>query len=287
MALDGHVNGVSGEPEDGPLGGLALHDTQLLNKPDIDVVAIEIRWAQPTRSLTPAETITVREAIEQEVTGLRLPILEPLTQNNLTVQFDASKASASTSATADAGQQLRTEDQSVSFAILPHAIAIQVSSGYVRWSKSARPLIKAVLSAVLPILNPEIVARIGLRYVNRLEDDACIVPSDWAGKVEAALLAPYGEWGLGGRVRSANQVLELAIDDDHVAMMRHGAFYQRTGTASDYVLDIDVFSQRARTPDVAEIVHAFTRMNRTALAIFQQSTNPDYLVERYGQAVQV
>jgi len=283
MAIKGHVGAESDSLEDGPLGGLTLQDTHLLNKPDIDVVAMEIRWAQATPSLTSAETLAVRDAIEKHVGWLRLPVVESMTQNNLTVQFDADEASASTVSTADVGQQLRSEDQAVSFAILPHAIAIQVSSGYERWSKSARPLIEAVLTAVMAIVKPELVARIGLRYVNRLEDDACTLPTDWVGKVDAALLAPFGDWGLGKRVRSANQVVELAIDDDHGAMLRHGVFYQRTGKASDYLLDIDVYSQRARTPDVAELVQAFTRMNRTALAIFQQSTNAEYLVEKYGE----
>jgi len=269
--------------EDGPLGGLTLQDTHLLKNPNIDVVALEVRWGKPTRSLTAAEAVAVRDAIEKRVEGLRLPVVEGMTQRMVTVQFDGQKADTSTTDTEGAGHQLRAENQAVSFALLPHAVAIQIGSGYERWSVSARPLIESVLAAVIPLVSPELVARIGLRYVNRIEDESCVEPSDWAGKIAPPLLAPYREWELGSRVRSANQAIELTVDEDHGAALRHGVVYQRTGLASDYLLDIDVFSQRVRTPDTEALVRAFTRMNRTALAIFQKSVVEDYLIAKYEE----
>jgi uncharacterized protein (TIGR04255 family) len=272
------ANVESDTANDGPLGGLALYDSPILNAPDIDLVALEVRWTEACSAVEASDALAIRDAIEAHVEGLRLPVVEPIAQKSLTVAF-AGESPKTTEETVDAGHQLRAEDQSVVVAVLPHALSIQMSQ-YERWSVSARPILEAALNASIPMLRPSLVARIGLRYVNRIEDDLCVHPTDWNGKIAPALIAPYLDWGLQKWVRAANQAIEFEIDEDHRAVLRHGVFYQRTGVASDYLLDIDIFSQRTRSADAAALVESFTRMNRTSLAIFQQSINFDYLTDR-------
>lgn len=258
--------------EDVPFGGLPLHDERIIFEHQyIDLVALEVRWASPLSDVDQAAAVSIRDAIEASVNNLTLPVIERVEQRALTVELGEGRVSQTP---VDSGFVLRTEDQNIAVSVLPQSVGIQTST-YTRWSESMMPLIAATLGGVAEALNPGLVSRTGLRYVNRINDGACTAPKDWASRLSPALVAPYKDWGLQQWVSVARAQIDLALEANHGARLQHGAL-----SPTDYLVDIDVYSQRSQTLDVADMVSSFTRMNRTALAIFQQSVPLDYMRSR-------
>jgi uncharacterized protein (TIGR04255 family) len=261
---------------DAPLGGLSLYDSPIFENHYIDLVALEVRWGSAVGAISTDDALKFRTAIEESVPDLRLPFVDRVEQRDISVVLgDANEQAAPT---VESGFQLRDEDRDVTVVLLPRSVAIQVSA-YSRWSVSILPLLVAALSSAVSQFSPDLVARMGLRYINRIEDESCKKPADWSGKIAPALLSVYNIWGLQTWVRQAQQQIELTIDREHIAVLRHALLYG-PGGPDNYMIDVDVFSQRARSVDPAGIAQAFTRMNRTALAIFQQSVDHDYLAKR-------
>jgi uncharacterized protein (TIGR04255 family) len=266
------VSAPSKPLEDVPFGGLPLHDEKIIFEHQyIDLVALEVRWASPLSDIEQSAAVRIRDAIEASVGDLTLPVIERVEQRALTVELGEGQFSQTP---VDSGYVLRTQDQNVAVSVLPQSVGIQTSA-YTRWSESMRPLIAATLAGVAGALRPGLVSRTGLRYVNRINDDTCTAPKDWASRLSPALVAPYKDWGLQRWVSVARAQIDLALEANHGARLQHGAL-----SPTDYLVDIDVYSQRTQTLDVADMVSSFTRMNRTALAIFQQSVPLEYMRSR-------
>jgi len=260
--------------EDVPFGGLPLRSERtVFDRNFIDLVALEVRWARPLAAVEQGAAIQIRDAIENTLGSVTLPVVERVEQRALTVELADGQASQQS---VDVGHVLRTQDQMIAISVLPQSVGIQLNT-YLRWSESMKPLIAAVLSGVTGTLDPGVVSRAGLRYVNRIHDTDCSDPKDWAdGRISPALVAPYkDDWGLQQWVHVAREQIDFVLDDSSGARLQHGAL-----TPTDYLIDIDIYNQRSQKLDVPEMVSLFTRMNRTAAALFQQSVPIEYMESR-------
>lgn len=266
------MNAPSKPLEDVPFGNLPLHEEKVIfDHQYIDLVALEVRWASPLSDIEQGAAVRIRDAIEASIDGVALPVIERVEQRALTVELGDGQVIQNP---VDAGYVLRAQDQNIAVSLLPQSVGIQTSA-YTRWSESMKPLIAATLAGVADTLNPGLVSRIGLRYVNRINDDACTAPKDWATRLSPALVAPYRDWGLQQWVNVSRAQIDFALDANQGARLQHGAM-----SPTDYLIDIDVYSQRSQSLDVADLVSSFTRMNRTAVAIFQQSVPLEYMRSR-------
>ena len=270
------------ETTEGPLGGLSLYDSPIFENHYIDLVALEVRWGSALGPIDAVDALKVRAEIESAVPSLSLAVVDRIEQRDISVVLGDDQEQSS--ASVESGFQLRDEKEEAVVALLPRSLTIQVSA-YSRWSVSVLPLLEAAVGSIVSRFKPDLVSRVGLRYINRIEDLSCTRPADWSGKISPALLSVYNEWGLQAWVRQAQQQVELSIDKEHGAVLRHGLLY-RQGAPNNYLIDVDVFSQRSRSVDVEGIAQAFTRMNRTALAIFQQSADHGYLARRQEEEEQ-
>ena len=276
MGGDAKQNETEGVFEDVPLGNLPLSNAKIIfDQHCIDLVALEIRWLTPLGNIEEGTAVQIRDTIEERINGLRLQTIERVEQRSLTVVLD--EATLPSQPEVEYGHILRTDDQKIAVSILPHSLGIQLGE-YERWSITVRPLLEAALTAITDVLNPGLLARIGLRYVNRIHDESCTSAQDWIGKISAALVAPYSDWGMRSWVRTAREQIEFSIDQDHAAVLRHGVL-----SPNEYLIDIDIFSQRTLQTNTDDLVRRFTQMNRTALANFQQSIVVDYLLSRQSE----
>lgn len=272
------MNAPSRPLDEVPFGDLPLHGEKVIFEHQyIDLVALEVRWASPLNDVEQGAAVRIRDSIEAEVGDLTLPVIERVEQRAVTVELDDGKVSQTP---VDSGFVLRNLDQNIAVSVLPQSVGIQTST-YRRWSESMKPLIAATLAAVSEALSPGLVSRTGLRYVNRINDDACVAPKDWASRLSPALVAPYNDWGLQPWVSVARSQVDFALEANHGARLQHGAL-----SPTDYLVDIDVYCQRSQTFDVADMVSSFTRMNRTALAIFQQCVPLDYMQSRQSKGAE-
>jgi uncharacterized protein (TIGR04255 family) len=140
-----------------------------------------------------------------------------------------------------------------------------------------RQPIETLLDVIIEDLSPSLVQRIGLRYVDRFVDPACLALGDWDGKIDATLLGPLGNSVFGSMVTGAQQQVELALDGRHGALLRHGPIPDPATRSVNYLLDLDVFANAASPFSVAAVLGTTERLNRTALSLFQACISADYL----------
>jgi uncharacterized protein (TIGR04255 family) len=270
------VTGILADAEhetDGPLGGLPAADPTLLGTPPLEVAIVEVRF-QAKLTAVPADVgLRVRELAQEA--GFDFPRLEQALQQQMQVQFGPDAGPPEVQVQAQ-GWQFHSADSFTQATLLPGTLVVQTSR-YERWSISLRPVLEMFLAAIDVTLRPELTYRLGLRYVDRFVGDASS-PADWSGRIDEHLLGAVTHPVLGDRVVSSQQQVELALGPAQGALLRHGPFRDDAeGGKTSYLLDIDVFDGATTAFDASETVTRAERLNRTALALFQNCLTGEYL----------
>jgi uncharacterized protein (TIGR04255 family) len=162
--------------------------------------------------------------------------------------------------------------------VLPGAVVLQTRR-YERWSVTLRPAVFAMLEVVQRHLAPALVARIGLRYVDRFVDNVATAAT-WSGRINSHLLGAVEHPVFGAHVRSAQQQIDLELGPAHGAILRHGPFIDpAVGGATSYLVDIDAFDAESTTFDPQSLTVRAEVLNRTAATLFQSTLTPEFLRE--------
>lgn len=248
---------------DQPFGGLPLGERVLFQDARLDLIVLEIRFSTTDARVTDHQAEAFRQILQRA--GLHFDQVVPAMQREFRVDISQTDQKAALSETQ--GWEFRSTS-GASVVLWPSAFAIQAGKEYQRWSVSLRPALEAALAAVHQVLDPALVQRIGLRYINRLPhpDDG---PSAWDGRIVSSLLGPMHHPVLGPKIRSSQQQLELALEEGCGATIRHGTQPGGSGL-SDYLLDIDVFDLATQGFSEMDSLVKAQRLNRTAMALFQQ-----------------
>lgn len=265
---------ISGLSTTEALGGFPAADKTLLSNAPLEVAIIEVRFTPTRDSFSATDVTAIRDDLER-ATGVNFPNIQPAQQKTLQVDLSAQGAAVS-EGQAD-GWQIASASSTSVITLLPESVMLQTTD-YERWRTSMRLPLEVLLTAVQRVAEPSLVQRLGLRYVDRFQDDACHSVADWAGRIDSELLGPVRNRVFGSQIRAAQQQLEIAIDIHHGAILRHGPIHDPSKPSIDYLLDIDVFRHLAKAFDVAEIVDAAERLNRTTLSLFQACIEDGYLL---------
>lgn len=261
---------AAGPNIDAPYGGLPPAQRTILRAHHIELAVAEVRFggAQP---ITAHHGLALRDAAAKA--GLALPVVEESQRQD--VAFTVGPHGPATSHNIDNGWLLTTADRSVAITIFSDLLIVQ-HTRYTRFSESLRPALEAILPAVAQQLSPVFVQRIGLRYINRLNDSNAYSTTAWRGRITPAVLGVLEHDVLGGTVTATQQQIELGLDDAG-ALIRHGAF-RDAGTEGpySYLLDIDVFNTTTDRFDAGRTVSLARKLNRTALALFHQIVLSEY-----------
>jgi uncharacterized protein (TIGR04255 family) len=264
---------------DVPLGGLPSADKTLLTKAPLEVAIIEVRFTSSMAEVPVEAAARIRDALAEAV-AIDFPTIQPATQRAMQINFNAEGASWAGDQTT--GWQVASGDGQHSATLFPGSVVWQVGD-YKRWSLSMRAPLEVLLSAVETDLAPSLVQRIGLRYVDRFVDPSCKSLADWVGKIDTSVLGPLGNVVFGTKVRGAQQQVEVALDERHGALLRHGPIHDQASKTVNYLLDLDVFSHGASAFVVADVLTTAERLNRTALSLFQACVSTDYLKSLQGE----
>jgi uncharacterized protein (TIGR04255 family) len=164
-------------------------------------------------------------------------------------------------------------------------VALQ-STSYEKWEaedNGFRSLLAAVLQATEEVAAPSLYQRVGLRYIDRFVENDARKPSDWAGRIDSAMLGPLLKDVFGPLVIGAQQQVELGLGGSRRAVLRHGPFSDgAVHGAISYLLDIDVSDTGSSAFDVKTVLATADELNQDALALFQACVCPDYLSELRG-----
>lgn len=262
-----------------PLAGLPGADRRLLDRPPLELAIAEVRLISPVSSIDDEAGLSIRDSLAKK--GWDFPTLNVARAQHVAFTMAASGASQQVSEVAS-GWQLVSGDGSTHVTVMPESLVVQTMA-YHRWSISLRPLLEAALEALGEALAPTLHQRIGLRYVNRFTDPDASSPASWSGRVSPELLGATCHPLLGKHVRSAQEQVELALEETSGALLRHGPFVDPgVANATSYLLDIDVFDGQTARFDVVAIVERAEALNRTAAVLFQAVLTPEFLHELQG-----
>lgn len=265
----------------GPLGGLPPADSTLLAKAPLEAAVIEVRFTGAVAEISPTDAAAVRDTLAKG-TDQDFPTIQPARQQQ--VQIDIGGQGAPRISERSKGWQIVSANGSSQITLMPDVVIMQISE-YQRWSTSMKAPLGILLESLSQLVEPSLVHRIGLRYIDRFQDDACDSVSSWQGKIDDALLGPVLNKVFGDMVRGAQQQIEIKLDDHHGALLRHGPVYDEASKSVRYLLDTDVFKHSTFEFDVERVLHAAERLNRTALALFQAAVTDDYLHHLRGAGV--
>lgn len=163
------------------------------------------------------------------------------------------------------GLQFHSLDKSVVYTCLPGRASIQVSGGYDRWSTTMVPHIEKVLDLLDESVHPTIVKRVGLRYVNRFDDDRSL----WQKLFTPTLLGPLGDHTMGAMVQGAHHEFALSIEGFVGVTVRHGVVPSAPDGRGGYLVDLDGARDMSIAYDRTEIALVAERLNRTLNSVFQ------------------
>lgn len=258
---------------DVPLGGLPPADTTMLAKAPLEVAIVEVRFTASIAEISPTDAAALRDVLTKG-TGVDFPTIQPAFQQQVQIDFGVQGGPRVNEQSK--GWQITAANGTSLVTIMPDVLIMQISE-YERWSTSMKAPLTILLDALTRLIEPSLVHRVGLRYIDRFQDDTCDSVSAWKGKIDDALLGPVLNTVFGAKVRGAQQQIEIKLDDHHGVLLRHGPISADGSAAVQYLLDTDVFRNSTFEFSPEEVLHSAERLNRTALSLFQAAMTEDYL----------
>jgi uncharacterized protein (TIGR04255 family) len=268
---------TSSVTEDGPYGGLAPADKTLLVNAPIEVAIIEVRFSSSMTEISPDDSLSVRDALVA-ATGIEFPTIQPTSRKQWNVDFGIEPAVRAEQEVR--GWQIVSADARRSVTLFPDSFLLQTNE-YERWSTTLREPLAVLVGLLGSLFGAQLIQRVGLRYVDRFDGTGTQVDG-WKGRITESLLGPLLNDVFGSRVTGSQQQVEIHLDAQRGALLRHGPLLDGTRSATDYLLDIDVFDQQSTRFDVDELLGTADRLNRTSLALFQACLVPEFLIELQG-----
>ena len=261
---------TNADPFDLPLGGLPRMPHLTLSRTHMEAAIAEVRFVPSTELLTEDVAVRVWDALGRE----SLPVFEAHAVN--TVSLTVSPQGADSATQVQHGWILATADRRKTVTILPSMVAVQTSR-YDRYRTSlGEPVMRAV-SAFVAATGSSVVQRIGLRYINRLQDSAANEPAFWSDHIREPFAGPLGG-ELARCVESLHQQVFLRLEPSAFARINSGVFREEAAEPRfSFLIDLDVFREEAFSFDAAICEGWLRQLNRTAFPLFGQVLSVAYM----------
>lgn len=257
-------------------------DRRLLAIQPVQVVLCQVRF-DPRQALGDPAAGTA--LLDQLAPAEILTSLNPIHQQQ--VLFAAGpgiEAAPSVSTGAQMGWQLAARDGSWSLGVMSDQMTLETRTypGWDRflevWGLSIRALAK--------IGAPEILTRLGLRYVNRITPAAVGTLDDLrsANLIDPSFLGPAVGSDLSEFVQGVEGRAALSFPDGTDALVHHG-MASSTDPAPAFTLDIDCFRAQGGRFDMDSVLTDSVGLNDRALQIFQTVIQEPLMEELRGREV--
>ena len=258
--------------EDRPYGGLPSAEIVGLGSARIQLAVAEVRHIS-VGEISADQAVKARDTVGRE--GLDLIHVEPIQRQEVAITVDPAGGPVPQTSTTG-GWALSDERRTLAVNLFPDLAFVQTST-YSRYRESLRPALSGVVAALAEVFAPDLLQRIGLRYVNRFDDRTVRSAADWQGKIAASFLGVPADGLLGSLAQTTQQQVELALEPGVGALVRHGAFLDPASPGSyAYLVDLDVFRQVTDVFDPDAALAVARRLNRTALTLFQHIVQHTY-----------
>jgi uncharacterized protein (TIGR04255 family) len=179
--------------------------------------------------------------------------------------------------TKTSGWRFASADGAWVITLMPDNFSLETSA-YTTWTDDFAPRLSALIDAVAAHVEPTFEQRIGLRYVDRIDELGLTELETWKRYLRPEVLGLVLHPELGPGVRSYQQQLAIELAEGVMAGLRHGPVVEPGGVV-DYQLDYDIFRQGGRAFDAAAIKAAAAQFNMYALQLFQATVSDELLEE--------
>lgn len=258
---------------DVPLSGLPPLSHVKFERKHLEGAAAEVRFLPVKPELAEADAVRVWEGLGG---GAVLPVFERQMMNllSLTVTPNGHQQTQEN----QAGWVLATADRSLSITLYPSLVAVQTTK-YDHYRVSLGDPLRKVLALFVEATGASVINRIGLRFINRLQDPFASSPEFWRGHIQPAFAGPLTE-GLASLVEASHQQTQLRLDGAAAARIISGVFKEEGPLPRySFLVDLDVFAERAMSYDADLCANVTRQLNRTALSLFAHVVTPRHLDE--------
>jgi uncharacterized protein (TIGR04255 family) len=180
--------------------------------------------------------------------------------------------------TKTSGWRLTSSDGSWVVTLMSDSFALETSA-YTTWDGEFAPRLDDLVDAVSAHIQPALEQRIGLRYVDRIEELRVTELAAWQRYLRHEMLGLVLHSELGPRVRTYQQQLVIDLGEGVKAGLRHGPVIEQGREEIAYQLDYDIFRQGGRPFDASGVKAAAERFNTYALQLFQATISDELLEE--------
>lgn len=214
------------------------------------------------RALSQVDNWRLDEAQSQVVVALALSGAE-----------DADAIPATATGSTQRGWRVQSADRAWTATIFPQSVGLETTR-YQSWAHFSERL-GVLLTAVGEAVSPEAEERLGLRYINRIEEPRVTSAAGWATWIRPEVLGIVSHPGLGPGVLATQQQVDFQATPELNATLRHGLFREETSSWQTYVVDIDTYRSGVRPFDQAGILEASNAQNGVARQLFQNVITED------------
>ena len=242
-------------------------NTDHLPHSPLELVVCQLRFDQQAQ----VSDSTVALAIHGELGGADGPYaqLEQIEGQQLTISGGLG-VEPHTEMRSSSGWRLASEGGDWVITLMPDHVGLETTK-FTTWEADFLPRLEALIDAAALHLEPVIEQRIGLRYVDRIEELGVDSIAAWCDYIAPQLLGPITHPELGPAVTAMGQQAVLRLDDQLRAAIRSGPITDREDGRVDYLLDYDIFRQGGRPFDAADVIATAAKLNTWAHQLFELS----------------
>lgn len=258
-----------------PILDLPEPDRSRLARSPLELVVCQVRHERRLVVGEGTTALAVHEALGGA--GGPYPTIDEVSGAELNVVMGAGIGAPNVSETKMSGWRLTSADGAWVITLMPDNFSLETSA-YTTWADDFAPRLEALIAAVAEHVRPTFEQRIGLRYVDRINELGLTELAAWQPYLRPELLGLALHPRLGPGVRTYQQQVVIEIADGVIAGLRHGPVGEPDRDIVDYQLDYDIFRQGGRPFEASAVRDAAAQFNIYALQLFQ-ATVSDALLE--------
>lgn len=245
----------------------------------LELVVCQLRF-ETRRQVADAH---VALAIHEALGGAegRYPRFESLGQQAVNVMVGPGGGPPAVSQQEVSGWRYQSADGSWIVSVTPDHVALETTR-YTDWEEFSQRM-RELVDVAATHVGPGIEQRLGLRYIDRINEVDASSPAEWEPYLIPELLGLVLHEQLGPAVGTARQQLLLDLGEGYSCGINHG-FVPGDNDRLNYLLDYDLFREGGRPFSVDAVCEALEVLHDDAGKLFQASITPA-LYELLGEPV--